>query len=452
MARLAKTLFFATFLTCATCATFFHVASADVGEITGWGSVSASLGGSHVSRGFSGFSGITNPATLSGPWGDNRVRLSYGWTFAAPSFEPIHNVTIENGYVSDNGSTRVGNVSTDYRSTLGQIIGLELPLIPNWKKITLGISTYVPLQNLAYIDTGETYLPEYVLYRARTQRTQLALALGSEISNQVRVGLGTQIGFSATSRANLMIKGTSGEPSSLRFISSLKPVVIPYVGLHWGDDDFSLGLVFQNEAVYQNDLAIEGQAELLSGLTGIPLSLNGQSALFYDPYQLKLGGSIKHSPVARFFFQMELQKWSLYQKPQINLLQSTSQNGISISPSQPLDAEFRDIFVPRVGEEIDLGTTRLRFGYTYHSSILARLPAGAGNILDPSRHSFRLGLGINEPLPLDLHVQWDWMPDENVTKSAGDEAGNAADSKIGSPGYTQGGKIWGAGLSMSWVF
>src|SRR4051812_31446934 len=113
------------------CALFAAVlaqnASANVGEIYGYGSRNAALAGATGAWSEDGFAAFTNPAALG--LVDNRtVHLTVGVLLMEPRFTAIGNVVIDNTYTSDETVPRFGNGDTDYRTTFGQVVGLAVKI------------------------------------------------------------------------------------------------------------------------------------------------------------------------------------------------------------------------------------------------------------------------------------------------------------------------------------
>ncbi|HTL12600.1 MAG TPA: hypothetical protein VL588_08945, partial [Bdellovibrionota bacterium] len=199
-------------------------AMANLGDLQGFGSRTAALGGAGVAWGSGAFAAYSNPAEL-GAQRDKRLQLSWGLAFDRPMFTPIHNVVIENKAISD--KDRTGDVDTGYRDTLGQEVGATLVLFPEFHNITFGTAIFFPLDQLAYLDTGEAYVPEYVMYRARTQRPQVQLGLGGKIADRWHVGVGASLAFSLTGNAFVFLQTNNAKASTMRFAASIKPKLAP---------------------------------------------------------------------------------------------------------------------------------------------------------------------------------------------------------------------------------
>ncbi len=432
------------------------VAHANIGEMYGFGSRSAAMSGMSTALGLDAYSAYQNPAAL-GLMDKDRVLLSLGALYMRPKFTGISGVTTSNLFTAQ--STTTGNIDLNYRNTLGNTIGLALQLFPNVYHLTFGLNVFGPLESTAYMDTGETYVPDYVLHRSRTQRPQIDLGLGARLTDQFSLGIGAHIGFTLTSNATLYLHTATGKSSTMRFSSSLKPKGAPYFGLLFQNTLknplFRAGLVARMPVKSSNVMNLSTDAAAFGGLASLPFKFEAASALFYDPATLELGGSFNYLPIAHVFAQAEFQRWNAFEAPALIIQNVTS--SVNFQSTVPPQMPLKNIWVFRAGHELTLGSSTLRVGYTYHPSIFASLPTGSGNYLDPPRNQFSLGAGfefdrffaVEIPCSLDLHASYIQLTKQTIVKTAGNEAGTASDSKIGAPGYDAGGNILGGGLTLT---
>ena len=440
-------------------------ARANLGENIGFGSRSAGLAGIAATEAAEAYSAYGNPAALAPATEGKRLRFSLGLTYLNPDFFGIDNVVLENNYVSDKATPRYGGVDTDVRSTLGQTVGVTYTL-PGEKKISVGAAAFVPLAQLAYLDSGEAFAPEYVLHRSRTQRPQIETAVSFEPWSGVSLGVGAHLAYSLTTNASVFLQSDSSKPSSLRLGASLKPVLSPNLGIHiQKSPTFSLGSVLRFPARSAATVNLYSAVRLTSFLPALDVNFLGTGALFYDPLSVESATAWEYAPGLRLLFQLDYQAWSRFESPALRVEQPTVANcqggpcgsGFTVSPSQNPSYTFRDIWVPRIGHEWKNGSWTWRGGYFYRPTILSGLSTGAGNYLDPSRHAFTFGAGVEfdslmglpAPWRLDFHGSYQALVGETIVKTAGNEVGNLSDVKIGSPGYVAGGKIWGGGVSLS---
>lgn len=457
-------------------------AQASVADTFGLGSRSAALGGATVAGGYEGYVAWNNPAGLplrSGP----RLRLSYGLVFAHPEFKNITGIVLRNDtYTSDRLES--GTVAEDYRNTFGQSFGLALRLAPEFHDLTAGLVAYFPLNQVAYLDTGETFIPEYVMYRARTQRPTFDFAVGGTLGSRWSVGIGTHIGFAVTGNANLFLQTDTSSPpatdrsSTARLATSIKPKAAPYFALLYRTNtdrivdtqdapipragDATAGLVIRMPVESKMRISATSAAAVFGGSPGININFVSDSVAYYDPLSFELGGTYRLLSDLTAYFQADYQVWSGFQEPALRISDSECTSagcGIEILPTRNPVVEYQNVLTPRVGVEWDAGRTTWRAGANHRRSIRKGIPTGAGNTLDPARTTLAFGagrrlerfLGFETSYQVDFHASLAFLHSQSITKTAGDEAGDSG-QKVGSPGYTAGGIIPGLGVSLSLVF
>ncbi len=451
---------------------FCSMAHANVGEAYGFGSRTTALGGAGAAWGTGAFAAYYNPAQL-GLDSEKRLQLDWGLIYMQPNFKPITNVLTQNKFVSD--SQRYSDVdNSTYRETFGQQLGLTYRLDPKLTNLTLGITMFMPVNQFAYMDTGEAYVPEYVLYRARTQRPQVELGAGAKLCEDLQVGIGFHVAFTLTSNASVFINTQKNTASSLRFTSSLKPKAAPYIGLLWAPGkkkNFSLGGVFRFPVTSNNTMTLNSAARVFGNFAAVDFNFTAISALFYDPMAIELGSSWQHNSWGRLFAQVDYQFWSRFEAPALLIQQPKTTNctgngcdqgTVNISPGSLPSFNYVNIFVPRFGWEITPGDGQIvyRIGYAYRPSVMSNLPTEGGNYLDPPKHMLNLGVGLNYdsflsfdvPFRLDFNLAYHYLVTQTVTKTPGNEVGDATDLKIGAPGYTAGGSVYGGGATVSFAF
>lgn len=427
-------------------------ANANIAEMFGFGSRMSALAGATLSGSSDGFASYTNPATLG--WNsDKKLMLSWGMLFMSPSFLPINDITTTNDFASGTASPTTGSADTEYRSTWGQALGVSYQILES-KKLTLGFTAYLPLDSVAFFDTGEAFSPEYVLYRCRTQRPQFTLGVGGDLASNLSLGMGIHLGVTQTANANVLLRTSTG-PSSMRLTTSLKTKASPYFGLFYKPSDFvQWGAVIRLPLSTDSNMVMGAGAKVL-GTVPLDFKLQSSAAVYYDPLTVELGGSFKPLPLWRVSLQADFQRWSTFSPPVLRV--ENIPGGVEIQNSQNPQFAYKNIWVPRIGNEWSVERTTWRLGYAYRPSMFDGLPTEAGNYLDPPKHMFNVGIGyrferflhFDTPINVDAHLSYHQLVTQSITKSPGDETGNGASSKIGAPGYSAGGKIYGGGVSLS---
>jgi len=453
-----------------------NVARANVGETYGFGSQSSALAGATAAWGYGGFATYSNPAMVVRT-GEKRLLISYSLLSMFPKFLPIESVVTEAPYVSGAQAPVTTSVDNQYRTTWAQTLALSYRFLPNFYKMTFGFQVTLPVDSVAYLDTGETFVPEYVLYRSRTQRPQALAALSADLGKGLSAGLGAHLGFSLTSRGTIYLKNTSPQSSTMRFTSSLVPRLAPYFGIGWTNSpenprdlaagSASLGLVVRFPVTSPNTMALRSGVQIVS--SDLTFNFTARSALFYDPLIVELGGSIQIIPLVRVFAQVDFQGWNAFSQPALKIEDAIFTDNCPTGTICGLDFQgtklptfsTRNILLPKAGVELTPSDKlSIRFGAAYRPSIFSALPTEAGNYLDPDKIMLNAGtgirfksfLGFDTPCDVDFHIAYHHLIPRTVQKTAGDEAGNVASAKIGAPRYVMGGAIFGGGLSVNLAF
>ena len=100
----------------------------------------------------------------------DRTTFSITGASVATNFHPINNIITDNARTSSDPSVPItGNISTDYAPVNNSAININLPLANNTG--TLALSVFTPVGSLMEFNSGDPFLPEYVMHRARYKRT-----------------------------------------------------------------------------------------------------------------------------------------------------------------------------------------------------------------------------------------------------------------------------------------
>ncbi|MBI2711532.1 MAG: hypothetical protein HYX41_01540 [Bdellovibrio sp.] len=451
--------------------TFFFIflsnlALANVGDIFGFGSRSMSLGGAGGSLGSSPSVAYHNPAALAAAADEGpRFRASWGFVYVQPTFTPINSVVTQNTFIADGLAT--GNVDMTYKPTVGQELGFTYRLFPEVGNFTIGLISFLPFNQLAYMDSGEAYVPEYFQYRARTQRPQVEFGAGAALGKGLYLGAGVHAAFTLTGNGTVFLNTQANTASSMRFTASMLPKLAPFFGVYYAPPEkpFSLATVFRTPVASDNNFSLSSSARVFGPLPGVDFNFMAVSALFYDPMALEIGGTVTPTSWLKVVGQVDWQIWNQFRAPAMLISQPQTTpvgtGSFSIASGSVPAFNYVNIVVPRGGVEISFSdTTVLRLGYYYRPSMIEGVPNGAGNYLDPATHAANIGLGLKvphfltleNPLNIDFNFTYQLLTAFRVTKTAGNEAGVSTDQKIGSPGYDVGGNLLGGGVSLSVAF
>ncbi len=445
-----------------------NLASANVGDLLGFGAKTMGLGGAGVTGDTGGFAAYHNPAALAFE-SKERFFFSWGLAYLRPSFTSIGTVVTQNTYVADQLST--GSVDTTYKDTFGQMLGVSYKLFPEFHNVTIGMVAFLPLAQLAYMDTGQAYIPEYVMYRSRSQRPQIEAAVGAQITPDISFGVGLHTSFTVTGNASVFLNTQSNTTSTMNFATSLKPGFSTYAGLlaNFGGETkpFSVGLVVRAPNSSNLTMPLSSSARVFGNFAAVDFGFTGNSVLFYDPAAIELGGSWKIG-ASRFVAQLDHQWWNTYLGPAMSMstpsvtnCQGTNCSSLQLAPGVTVNPDVVNLLIPRAGWEYRWSSVHtMRLGYSYRGSIFKVIPNGNGNYLDPAKHIVTAGwgldfnsfLGFTVPSHIDFSLNYQQLLSQHIVKTAGNEVGNMSDQKIGSPDYYAGGQLYGGAFTLALAF
>lgn len=366
------------------------------------------------------------------------INVSTALTLVAHNFEDINNIVIKNptNDPSAGSSGVLGSVNTNYDSVQHASINASLPVKDYG---SLGFSLFLPVGKIMETNSGDSYLPEYVLYRARYKRIVSHLNYAHKLNNDFAFSLGIHMGFQAGANVNTnaSLNGTS-YGSSANAKTEANPTLAGVASLAYRTGESQFTATFQQEM--KNNL--ESAATGLTAVPPVPFDITISSMIYYDPHILRVAYQRK-LPFGELALSTEYQIWDNYKTPIVRI----RRNSGTILPSDDYErVVVQNILVPKAGMTFNFGDSfDLALGAKYKPSIFAHTYNNAGNSVDLNSlilsggALFRMNLfGTN--VELGGNAQYHMLQQENVVKSANLENGSAG-SKIGAPGYTIGGNV-----------
>ena len=370
------------------------------------------------------------------------IVLGFGFQYLHPEFQPIENVIIRNNKTTSDPAPVSGKVEQNYPDVFAQILDLKVR-VHERTNATIRFHSFFPLNSFAQMDTGNTYLPEYVLYRVENQRPRLSTIAEFDIVENMRAGFGIDLGFGVTSEANVFLQSGAGKVSNQRVSATVKPRVVPILSFEVNDYLF----VVRGENKVSFSLNSAAGASVFPPLSAsFDVTYQSNSALYYDPWKFDL--SRRHS-----LSLLGLESWHLgwgasYQLWSGYEARAAVISGISgtFSNGQAPQFKTRTLLVPRVSLEKRFERARWELEYQFKDSIFTDTPSGSGNYLDPPRHTAVLSamLPLGEGMEWGASIQVARLSSQSVLKSDTTE--------IGAPGYTASGWLYGGSLNVTVPF
>ena len=367
----------------------------------------------------------------------------------ATHFKSIDSILITNA--TNSNTTTYGRVNTSYPKFYGTALHIGVPLGGIRHLGSLGLSIFLPIGDLVLTNSGDPFLPEYVMYRSRHQRTSAYVNFAKKWSEDLAFSAGVLVGFQATAevRTNLSLNGAS-YGSWARAQSKVSPSIGAIISTVKKFENSKISLTYQQEM--KSNLKATVYGEITNPSLAL-LDTNMNTMIFYDPHTFRLGGSITYGDL-QLLSSLEYQIWTGYKTPQV----SVERNGGVVTPSSNYEHIYlKDTINPRLGAIYNITnrwTTTL--GYQYRMSPFQGDFSGSGNSIDTNASIFTGGVQYrmviwSKDVHLGTAMQYHMLETKNITKTSGLESGGVG-SKIGSPGYTIGGYILGASLGVKFNF
>ncbi len=378
----------------------------------------------------------------------DRVNILMQATSTATTFDKMTNITVTNS--TNSSSTTTGNVDNNYTKFYGSGLHFSLPI--GFQHLgTLGISLFLPIGNLMETNSGNPFLPEYVMYHSRYRRTSIYLNFARKWSDDLAWSIGGIVGFQASAdvKTNLSLNGAAyGSWGQAR--SKIAPSLGLITSIVKKFDQVKLYFTYQQEM----------KSNLHAGVTGeinnpsLALFESGiDSVIFYDPHTFRLGGSLQNGST-EFFAGAEYLIWSGYKPPTIYI---TKTGGVIVPSSNYEHIKVRNTINPRLGMKINM-TDRwsVGAGVAYRMTPLDGDFSGSGNSIDSNTTIFTTGLQYriviwSKDVNLGTSLEYHKLQSKYVTKSTGQEDGSAG-LKIGSGGYQIAGHIIAASFGIKFNF
>lgn len=418
------------------------VAQANYGEFFGAGHETSAIGHQASLDIENPENGYYVPALMAF---NKRIGLSFDASSVSTDFEPITNVVVKNS-TNSSVSSENGDVQTDYQKQyLGQF-HFNFP-IAHAKAGSLVLNLFTPLANIIETNSGNSFLPEYVMYRSRYSRTNAFFHYAHPWNESFATSLGFIVGFQAAADVGTQasLNGTS-YGSSADAKTKIKPALAPVLSFVYMQPHWQVFGAFQKEMVSKLEANANGE---INDPTSALFDIQIKSMIFYDPDILRLGGGLRLSSF-QFFLMGEYQRWSGFESPVIRVV---DRGGVLLPSSDFETLKTKNIFVPKIGGLYQLtDSLNLKLGFVFRPTPLEGDFSGAGNTIDTDAFVYTSGLGLKLNLfgfdtSLGASLQYHELKDVTVTKTSGQENGQSG-QKIGAPGYAVGGSVLVATLGM----
>ena len=281
---------------------------------------------------------------------------------------------------------------TDTDAISGLIIGgaLALPLGGRLRdRVGVGLGFHVPFTAINRARQPLPGVPVHALLENRTHVVAAQGAVGVELTERWRVGLGVLALAELSGTIDVTADGVGrfATVSEQQLVTRLAPILgVRYLA---PERRLKVGLTIRGVSRSDYDILVTNDLGSALPLTIPTVRIAGVSQ--YDPFTVAVEGAWAWRPDLELSAQLAYQRWSAYPAP--------TANPIEIRPPNPSPG-FHDIAVPRLAAEwrVQRGVTRLaaRLGYAFLWSPAPEMD-GQQSLLDNHRNVITAGFGIAWP-------------------------------------------------------
>jgi len=351
-----------------------------------------------------------NPAALAL---SRDIEFSLGFNYAT------HNVKVQYATGQEGQILRFPGKPGSIQDIPGPSLGVLVPIqrltprklpIP----IAMGVGLFVPRQSLSTTLVVEKSYPVDVIFQGRNESLALDFALSTRISPAFYIGVGLATQLRTGGDIRILEDGASDASQyNVRFGA---PSVLAGI-LVRPNERIRLGFVYRQKNSVRNSWNAMVETRVQLSALGLPLSLYQKQELAreyetsYTPENFSLGGAVKITERLKVSAQVDLYLWSQYQGPL----------------DQPLQYDFNDIFVPRVG--VSYRATRkleLRAGFYYEPTPVTAqasgfYPVGNDRVVPSAGvgYDWEVPWGLlSKPLSIDGFIQYHVLLDHAFSRAS----------------------------------
>ncbi len=341
--------------------------------------------------------------------------------------------------------------------------------------LSLGVLLEAGLQHPQTLyHTSVDPTPRFATYGQPNEQITFMGGLSYRISDKVAIGGGGAVLVSsALDLTNNVPVITEGEELTSEFAWNLEPVAAGYLGISVNPTrSLRLGASYRSSLYHKLDAVAFTSVELAGVLLNVDLLL--EAVTWYSPQQAAVGATYSLGDSATIAADITWYDWSAFPGPYLRASPLDPDDSIAAQLEYPPveDPDFSDVFVPRIGGELNVRRNiAVRAGFSHRPSA-APVPASErrSNLLDGSVTTLSLGGGFSwggypvgaagseagsDPLAkyssgdappranggvIDFHLRLHLMPEQDVSKVA--EEGDDYD-------YSYGGWVVDAGMTLT---
>lgn len=291
--------------------------------------------------------------------------------------------------------------------TFGALFPLGGKAVRN--RIALGLGLSVPTRSLLNGQALDPAIPHWYMYQSLPSRLVAVLGLGVLPLDWLSLGAGVQILAGVSGSLDYELDIVAGRFSRKTVVFDIQPQAAPLVGIELRPArGLRIGATYRSAIESVIELPVELE---ITGIASLEVLTNFR--VQYTPHQVALGVSYDVADLGlRFTGDLTYALWSKAPDPSVSsrldasgeLFEGTGIGDAFDAPApgqeRAVELAFRDVVLPRLGVEKNLGPLVLRGGYAIRPSP-APVQTSGTNYVDATTHQVSIGAGLTFPDPFD---------------------------------------------------
>ncbi|MCK6546623.1 hypothetical protein L6R52_12305 [Myxococcota bacterium] len=291
--------------------------------------------------------------------------------------------------------------------TFGAVFPLGGKAVKN--RIVLGLGLSVPTRSLLNGQALDPAIPHWYMYQSLPSRLVAVLGLGVLPVDWLSLGAGVQILAGVSGSLDYELDIVAGRFSRKTVVFDIQPQAAPLVGLELRPArGLRIGATYRSAIESLIDLPVDLE---VTGIASLEVLTNFR--VQYTPHQIALGASWDVGDLElRFTGDLTYALWSKAPDPSVSsrldaggeLFEGTGIGDAFDAPApgqeRAVALAFRDVVLPRLGVEKNLGPFVLRGGYAIRPSP-APVQTSGTNYVDATTHQISIGAGLTFQDPFD---------------------------------------------------
>lgn len=371
-------------------------AAASIFDTYGFGARGAGMGNALTAAARDYHAVYYNPAQLMER---DQVHVGLGVTLVEP-FLGIERLKLDSGQATVVAGTNVG-----------VHVGVSTP-IGGWfqRRIAFGVGIFVPLLRLTRAQFDDYAKPQFYMYENLPDKLLVAAGFAAKVFDWWKVGVGFQLLADLNGRADVQLSLIDNRVTRRRLSIDLSADLAAVAGMTFTPiDGLNLAASYRQELDLTFRLPIKA---LIEEVGTLDFEIAGTS--LYTPHQLNVGASwrlpwIPLTIAADITWAM----WSMAPSPspdvaiilddsQLNPDPDNRVGAVLDTRSAPVSLGAKDIVIPRIGLEYELGAFELRAGYFFRPTPIPR-QLHETNYVDSDSHVVTLGTSWSFKDPTEVH-------------------------------------------------